>query len=85
VEVAVKEFFYLSTMLTPKFITFLYWIMLFFAILSGLGVMTRGGVPGIFAGLVAMAFGCVASRVLCELLIVVFKIHENLKTIAEKE
>ncbi len=39
---------------------------------------------GFLAGLGIIIFGAIGSRIWCELLIVLFKIHENLQKIANK-
>ncbi len=39
----------------------------------------------IFMGLVIMVTGAVGSRIFCELSIVLFKIHENIKKLADKQ
>ena len=83
-----KQVFMFDTMLTPKIITFVYWLLLVIALVSGLGAMS--GYYGVtlgsfFKGLTIMLVGGVLARIWCELLIVLFKIHENLKKIADKE
>lgn len=71
-------------MLTPKIITFVYWLMLFAAIVGSIGVMAAPFAGAFFAGLVALAASVVFTRIWCELLIVLFKIHENSQAIARK-
>ncbi|MCK5095834.1 MAG: DUF4282 domain-containing protein [Candidatus Pacebacteria bacterium] len=81
-----KKIFLLDEMLTPKIITFVYWLMLLAAIFSGLSTMfTRGfTLEKFITGLLLMLSIAIGARIWCELLIVVFKIHENLKKIADK-
>lgn len=84
-----KDVFFFDAMLTPKIITFVYWLLLFFAGASGLGAMS-GGYGGLtfskfLMGLVIIIGGGVAARIWCELLIVLFKIHENIKKLADKQ
>lgn len=83
-----KDIFYFEAMLTPKIITFVYWLLLLFALISGLGTMFGGygGVSfsGFLMGLGIIVGGGVGARIWCELLIVLFKIHENIKKIADK-
>jgi hypothetical protein len=83
-----KELFFFNTMLTPKIITFVYWLFLFFAVVSGVTMMF-GGYGGLtfgkfLAGIGIIIGGGVGARIWCELMIVLFKIHENIKKIAEK-
>ena len=81
-----KKIFYLDEMLTPKIITFVYWLALLGAVFSGLSTMfTRGFTFEKFiTGLLIILGMAIGARIWCELLIVVFKIHENLKKIADK-
>lgn len=79
-----KDIFVFDSMLTPKIITFVYWLMLLGCLVSGLGSMFTQYGGGFFAGLGIIIFGAIGSRIWCELLIVLFKIHENLHKIANK-
>ena len=84
-----RDVFFFDAMLTPKIITFVYWLLLLLAVVSGLGSMF-GGYGGVtFAkflmGLGIMVGGAVGARIWCELLIVLFKIHENIKKVADKQ
>ena len=76
-----RDIFFFDTLVTPKFITFLYWFMLLATVLSGLGVMFMGS---FISGLMAIIFGVVFTRVWCELMVVLFKINANLQKIAEQ-
>lgn len=84
-----KDILYFDTMLTPKIITFAYWGLLFLAVTGGLGTMFGGYGGMTFAkllmGLGIIIGGGVGARIWCELLIVLFKIHENIKKMAEKQ
>lgn len=77
-----KDLFVFDTMLTPKIITFVYWLFLFLSVASGLVTMFTGS---FLMGLVTIIGGCIFSRIWCELLIVMFKIHENVKKIADSK
>ncbi len=81
-----RSIFFFDAMLTPKIITFVYWIILFFVVISGLGTMFSGmGLHGFLMGLVIIVIGGVFSRIWCELLIVLFKINDNLKKVVDKD
>jgi hypothetical protein len=80
----VKDIFFFDSMLTPKIITFVYWLMLLGSLISGLSAMFASYGGGIFSGLGIIIGGAIGSRIWCELLIVLFKIHENLQKIANK-
>lgn len=83
-----KSVFTFDSMLTPKIITFVYWLMLFGAIVGGITVMFSGygGLTAatFFAGLATMVGSAIGARIWCELLIVLFKIHENIRRLADK-
>lgn len=78
-----KEVLFFESMLTPKIITAVYWLLLLGALVSGLGMMF-GPAGSFFAGLGVIIIGAIGARIWCELLIVLFKINENLKKTAEK-
>ena len=77
-----KDLFFFDTMLTPKIITFVYWLLLLGVLLGSLGTIYSGS---FVAGLGALIGGAIGTRMLCEMMIVLFKIHENLQKIANRE
>lgn len=81
-----KNILFLDSMLTPRIITFVYWLALFGVAVSALGTIFVGGLSfGKFLmGVGILVGGGIGVRIWCELLIVLFKIHENIKKIAEK-
>ena len=79
-----KDIFFFDSMLTPKIITFVYWLMLFSVIVGAIGAMVTP-YGGFFQGIGILIFGSIGVRIWCELLIVLFKINDNLKSLAEKE
>jgi hypothetical protein len=79
-----RNVLYFDSMLTPKVITVVYWLLLLGCVLAGLGslfytgfqYMTFGGFMraiGITLG------GAIAARIWCELMIVLFKLNENVQ------
>ena len=70
--------FYLAEMVTPKLLTIFYWILLFAFITTGIGDIFQGD---FFRGLVWIVGGSLASRVACELIVVLFRINEILHEI----
>ena len=70
--------FYLEEMVTPKLLTIFYWILLFAFITKGIGDVFEGD---FFRGLVWIVGGSLASRVACELVVVLFRINEILHEI----
>lgn len=79
-----RDIFFFDSMLTPKIITFVYWLLLLAAVVSGLATMFQSYGGGFLYGLGVIIGGVVGARIWCELLIVLFKIHENLHKIANK-
>lgn len=72
-------------MITPKIITFIYWFLLLAVVGYGLSTMFSGYEGFTFTkfllGLLYTAGGAVCVRVWCELMIVIFKINENLQNL----
>ena len=68
-------------MITLKIITVIYWLLLLSVVISGLTSLFRGE---IFAGLGIIIFGAIGVRIWSELLIVLFKINENIQRLADK-
>ena len=84
-----RDILFFDSMLTPKIITFVYWLFLLIAVVSGIGAMF-GGYDGfsfgkLLTGICIMVVGAIGARIWCELLIVLFKIHENIKKLADKQ
>lgn len=87
-----KKVLFFDSMITPKIITMVYWLLLAGVVLAGIGSMFfgYGGVTfGKFLWAVMfVVMGAIGARIWCELLIVLFKIHENiskLATLAEQQ
>ncbi|MGA7179216.1 MAG: DUF4282 domain-containing protein [Thiobacillaceae bacterium] len=83
-----RDVLFFDNMLTPKIITFVYWILLFAAVIAGLASMFGGfggfSVGKFFMGLLYAVGGGVAARIWCELLIVLFKMNEALQELRHK-
>jgi hypothetical protein len=79
-----KSIFFFDTMLTPKIITFVYWLLLAASVIGGITFMF-GPFGGFFKGLGIMILGALGSRIYCELLIVLFKINENIQALVKKD
>lgn len=82
-----KDFFRFDKMITPVIIQIIFWIGVSVSVLLGLGMIFSGmrsffgGGSLVFMGLVWLVLGPIMTRVYCELLMVVFKIHDNLADI----
>ncbi len=83
-----KDLLFFEKLVTPKFITFIYWLMLAGIVIGGLYRIFGGyggfSMSSFFMGLVFIVLGAVAVRVWCELLIVLFKMNEALQEIRKK-
>ncbi|MEI7843527.1 MAG: DUF4282 domain-containing protein [Gallionellaceae bacterium] len=74
-------------MLTPKLITALYYLLLAASVIGGISSMFGFGgftFGKFIMGILYAAGGAVASRIWCELLIVLFKMNEALQEIRNK-
>ena len=80
-----KSILFFDSMLTPKIITAVYWLILFGSAISGLSAMFGEYGEGFFAGVGIILAGAIGGRIWCELLIVLFKIHDNLHQIAHQK
>lgn len=83
-----KPILFFDTMLTPKLITALYWLMMLAAVIGGISSMVGGyggfSITKFFIGVMVALFGVVGARIFCELLIVLFKMNEALQEIRGK-
>ena len=82
-----KDMFFFDRMVTPKIITFIYWVMLLLVAVGALGYLFAG--PGgfitrFFLGILGAIGGAIGARIWCELLIVLFKMNEALQEIRKK-
>lgn len=89
-----RQWLYFDAMVTPRIITFLYWVMLAGAAIGGLvlvskglGVMKYSGFAGfgmIVAAPILALVSALLARIYCEIMIVLFKINESLQVIRAK-
>ena len=82
-----RSILFFDAMITPRIITFVYWLLLGGALMAGGATMAGIGMwsfPGMAAGLVVAAAGALAARVGCELMIVLFKINESMETVSHR-
>jgi hypothetical protein len=89
-EIFVKNIFTFQTMWSTKLITLIYWVSLFVVVVFGLSVIFGGAgteeakEASILIGTGIILIGTVSARLWCEMFVVIFKIHDNLKVIADK-
>lgn len=79
-----KDLLFFDKLVTPKVINVIYWLMLGCTVLSGLRAMFSHYGGGFLSAIFILVTGAIAARVICEVLIVLFKINENMKKIADK-
>lgn len=82
-----KSLLFFDAMVTPKIITFIYWLLLFVALVGGIGSMFSFGrmsFSGFATGLAILIGGALGARIWCELLMVLFKINEHTQKMAER-
>jgi hypothetical protein len=86
-----NKLFTLNDMLTPKIVTVLYWLGLITVVFTAIVMLFGVGqyqfisfIQRFFLAIATLIGGGLLVRVYSELLIVIFKIHENLKKIADR-
>ncbi len=77
------EFLSFRKLYAPVMIQILFWIGVGVCFVEGIGMIATGGsfrsFLGVLNGLLVLVVGPIAVRVICELLVAVFGIHESLK------
>lgn len=86
----VRDVLYFDSMLTPKVVTLVYWLLLLAALIAGLGSMFYTGFQymsfSTFARAVVITLGgAIAARIWCELVIVLFKLNENMQRMVNQK
>jgi len=71
-----RDLFSFDNLITPAIIHIVYWLGIAVAVLAGLVSIFGGG--SIMKGLVVMVVGPIIVRVGCEVLVVLFRMNENL-------
>jgi hypothetical protein len=75
-----NDFLSFRKMITPVFIQVIFWIAVVMCVISALMAMAQGGVA-IIAGLIFLIIGPFIARIYCELLIIMFRIYDELVAI----
>ncbi len=89
-EGIVKTFLSFDKMITPTLIKIIFYIGIIMSTLTGLSMIFSGmrahfgGGIQVFLGLLTLVISPIVVRVYCELLIVIFKIHDSLNEIKNK-
>ena len=83
-----KEFLHFDCMITGDIIKYVYWVLAGLTVLGGvislLGSLVSGEFGMAFLALILTVLGPILIRIYCELMIVLFKIHETLVAIKNK-
>ena len=85
-----QKFLSFDEMVTPLIIKIIYWIGIVASVVSGLVSIIQGinsyygGGAMVIGGLLMIILGPIFTRVWCELMIVMFKIYENLVELNSK-
>lgn len=87
-----KDIFFFNKLLTPAFITIVYWVSLALIIIGGLATIFGSfslfrlnftmGVIGLFTGVIIIIVGFVTTRITFELICVLFNINRNIEKLA---
>lgn len=86
----VKTFLSFDKMITPAIIKIIFYIGLVISVLGSIGMIIYGmnayygGGVQVLIGILSLIFSPIIVRVYCELLIIIFKIHESLVEIKNK-
>lgn len=75
-----KDWFYLNRLLIPQILTIIYWIMLAIVVLASLSTLFK---VGFFSGLIELIGSVIATRIIFEIIIVIFGINRNLEKLIE--
>ena len=85
-----RNLLFFDAMLTPKVITIVYWLLLAVVVFAGLGTLFYTGFQYMTFGLFMRAVGitvggAIAVRIWCELMIVLFKLNENMQRLVQQK
>ena len=75
-----NDFLSFRKMITPLFIQVIFWIAVVVSVIAALMTMFQGGLS-IVIGLVFLVIGPFIARIYCELLIIMFRIYDELVAI----
>ena len=89
---SLADFFFFKKMITPVFMTVIYWITLVLIAIGGLGMIFAsfasfqysffGGMFTLISGIVTLVVGIISARIGFELICVLFNINRNIEKLA---
>ena len=81
-EPLAQKVLFFNEMLTPSLIRVAYWLCLVGVAWNGLAHMFSGGFSNFIEGIAFIATGAILARVAAELVILLFKLNENMEKVA---
>ena len=72
------DFLSFRKFITPVFIQAFFWVLVVVTVLGAFGMMFRGTASGVLTGLIWLVLGPVMVRIYCEILILLFRIYDEL-------
>ena len=81
-EPLAQKVLFFNEMLTPGLIRMAYWLCLVGVAWNGLGHMFSGGFFNFIEGIAFIVTGAILARVAAELVILLFKLNENMEKVA---
>ena len=75
-----NEFLSFRKMITPVFIQVIFWVLVGLSVIGALFIMMQGGIM-ILAGLVYLVVAPFIIRIYCEVMIILFRIYDELVAI----
>ncbi len=78
-----RQILFFDEMLTPRLLQVVYWAALVAVVWEGLAQVFSGSFHGFIQGIVFIALGCLLARVVSELIMLFFQLHENMETVAK--
>ena len=82
-EPMAQKVLFFNEMLTPSLIRLAYWLCLLAVVWTGLGYMFAGGFASFIEGIAFIATGAILARVGAELVILLFKLNENMEQVTK--
>ena len=82
-EPLAQKLLFFNEMLTPKVIRLAYWLCLLVILWTGLGHMFSGGFSSFLEGIAYIATGAILARMAAELVILLFKLNENIEKVVD--
>lgn len=80
-----RKILFFDEMLTPNLIHLAYWLLLAWVAWEGLLKVFSGGFGNFVSGLIYIVLGTILARVAAELVMVFFKINENIQKVADSD